>query len=138
MADMGTEFADLKRRVMALEADPNVIAAQTDAKQIFADGLARVTEALEAHRAILDDVIKGFASKGQLTELGKKLMAQAEALVAAHKGEVEAALKTLAAQLAAEIENVATARPAAAVSTSTVSLPATASVSTSEPPVPSA
>ena len=138
MPDMGTEFADLKRRVLALEADPNVIAAQTDAKQIFADDLARLTETVKAHRAILDDAIKGFASKGQLTELGKKLIAQAEALIAAHKGEVEAALKTLAAQLAAEIENVATAGPAAAVSTATVSLPAPPSVSTSEPPVPSA
>lgn len=109
MADMGQEFAELKRRVMALESDPHVIAAQSEARQIFADGLARVGEAVDAHKGEIAEALKSFATKPQVVELEKRVLGKVDEMLKAHRAQIAEALDS---HLASVNDAVAATKPA--------------------------
>lgn len=112
MADMGSEIAELKRRVMALEADPHVAAATNAGKEVFANALAAIVErvgALEARPDVGADVQQLEARVRALGETTSELVvriAVAEERDGAHAEAVEGTFTDLNARLK-KIESVA-------------------------------
>jgi cell pole-organizing protein PopZ len=96
MPDIGQELSDLKRRVMALEADPHVATATNEGKKIFADGLAEVSARVKKLEAKVDLAGDVAAIKESLKRL-------------------EGTVSDWAEHFTAELKNVAEAGPAAAV-----------------------
>lgn len=89
MPDLGEVIADLSRRVAALEADPHaaVQVASSGAKQVFADGLASVSERVRLLEAkpSLEPEIQSVRDAVRDLQIGHRAAAEA---LAAHSDRI--------------------------------------------------